>query len=226
MYKIKTTTNTSLKTQKDLSEDQINSTKRAYDKYAKKYSDVWEWDKFMIRKVQKDIISPFIKYFSLGNKILVLGCGTGRNTMLLEEKGLRCINYDYSPSMIKLAKKNVKSTFIVKDIRENNFGVGIFSGAFCESAFEHIPKMAMEILLKDIYHSLMKNSTCLFGFKKGDGGIYSNNDLGLTRYFTTYSVKEAKDLAVSCGYKIIKVLEADHGDLKRPRWINIFCKKS
>jgi len=68
------------------------------------------------------------------NLILDLGCGTGRNGIIMKEKyqNMRLINYDFSVNMLQEAKKNEhkilgnKSEFVCGDIEELSFSENTF----------------------------------------------------------------------------------------------------
>lgn len=65
-----------------------------------------------------DNIHRYLKNNNIGTKILELGCGTGRFTLLMEEKGYKMTGIDNSIEMIKSArKKKSKSDFILQDMR-------------------------------------------------------------------------------------------------------------
>ena len=119
-------------------------------------------DKEYKRKVFNRHAKTYDEYSSLQNKIsdnlfkkldlievrpsviLDLGCGTGRNGVILKEKyqNIRLINYDFSINMLQEAKKNqhkvlgTKSEFICGDIEELSFSENTFDVIWSTSSLQ------------------------------------------------------------------------------------------
>ncbi len=63
---------------------QLQNLKNVYNKYAKEYA----LQKKLIIEDLKQFIDLFISYLESGNKILDIGCGSGRDGAYYTEKGL------------------------------------------------------------------------------------------------------------------------------------------
>ncbi len=107
--------------------------------------EVWEtiadsWTNLRV-KPEKEVIK-FSKRINSG-PILDIGCGNGRNNIPFLEKKLKCIELDFSKSMIREAKKFLKrrgfnANFIVANATNLPFKSKIFSTIIFVRALPHV----------------------------------------------------------------------------------------
>ena len=112
----------------------------------------------------------FNKYLNFTDHILDIGCGTGRTTFALYEKGYSNITgVDLSPKMIEKAKflsdkkqRNIK--FIEGDATDLAFSDESFSSIlFSFNGFMQIPSTPLRLkTLKEIYRILKKDGYFIF----------------------------------------------------------------
>jgi SAM-dependent methyltransferase len=85
------------------------------------------------------------KYFRAGSSILDVGCGAGRTTIPLAQKGYQVVGVDLIPKMIAAARQQasahqVKVDFIVMDVVTMQFPKQSFQNVFfAYNGFEQIP---------------------------------------------------------------------------------------
>ena len=75
----------------------------------------------------------FDAYFKTPGKMLDLGCGTGRTSVVLASRGLQVDAVDYSEAMIRKAKEKYPDTsvrFMIMDASELRFDDATFDYAF------------------------------------------------------------------------------------------------
>jgi len=99
----------------ELKNIEVFSSKQAVEDYAQKID---------LFPQEKEI---FLKYFRKGSKVLDLGCGTGRTTVYLREKGFYVVGVDISKPMVEKARsKYPYIDFLVGDACELSFKDEVF----------------------------------------------------------------------------------------------------
>jgi len=107
-------------------------TQNRYEKIAQR--GLWESEEILVNK-----------YFMRKSKILDIGCGSGRTTFPLFEKGFNVIGIDITPEMIDIAKKialskNLQIDFRIGDATKLEFPDNYFDGAiFANNGWVQIP---------------------------------------------------------------------------------------
>jgi ubiquinone/menaquinone biosynthesis C-methylase UbiE len=118
------------------------------------------FDKPGYRKNEEEVIS---KYFS--GSILDLGCGTGRSTKLIHDKGFRVLGADYSVAMIERAKKIFPQlSFVVADATALSFEPETFDTVFFSTNGIDYPYPKGERIkaLREIHRVLKQGGTFVF----------------------------------------------------------------
>lgn len=112
-------------------------------------------------KYEEEIID---KYFNSGN-VLDLGCGAGRTTKPLVDKGFNTIGIDYSSNMILAAKKLFPGIdFRIGDVRKLEFVDNSFANIFFSFNGLMLLKNYSERrrAMKEIYRILKRNGIFFF----------------------------------------------------------------
>ena len=119
---------------------------------------------------QKKLWKPekylFKKYFKLYDNILDLGCGTGRTTKYLHDKGFKVIGVDNAKNMIKKAKEIYpKVNFRIGDatnlnyFNDETYDIVFFSACGLDYIY---PKEKRLIAIKEIERTLKPNGLFIF----------------------------------------------------------------
>lgn len=104
-----------------------------------------------------------------GAVILDLGCGGGRNSQFLAEKGFAVHGLDISEAGVNLsAKRLVKAglsgTFTVGEMTSIPYEDGFFDGIVCVAALDHITLQGAEKALSEMRRVLRPNRKMLITF--------------------------------------------------------------
>jgi len=95
----------------------MNSVKKSYKYWSEIYDSNENKTRDLDLTISKEILSKIVF-----KSVLEIGCGTGKNTLWLNKKAQKIIAVDFSPEMLQIAKRKVKSNsveFIEADITQS-----------------------------------------------------------------------------------------------------------
>ena len=135
-----------------------------------------------------EVIEPFMELLPENAEVLDLGCGSGRDTIVLEERGFYVTPMDGSEEMCKLAEINTDQEVLQMTYDEMEFD-DVFDGIWACAALVHLTDDEMREIMKKLIQALKADGILYFSVHKGDrDGIYNG------RYFRDYTRKELSDL--------------------------------
>ncbi len=139
-------------------------TVKTYERIARKYHS--------IHKNPQEIawlLDRFLKMVK-GKKVLDIGCGNGRDTKYMSEKGFDVTGIDLSSNMLKIAEKFApKAKFYRMDMRKIGFKDKSFDGLWALSSFMHIPKSQAYQTLEEFRRVLKDDGIMLVSVPEGKG---------------------------------------------------------
>ncbi len=86
---------------------ELDAARRAFDKSALTYDDEFDATP-AARRLRKVVGEILLQYFSPGNSILELNCGTGTDAVFLARHGINVHATDLSPQMIEMTREKVR----------------------------------------------------------------------------------------------------------------------
>lgn len=166
-----------------------------------------------------------------GNKILEIGCGTGRDAEGLINLGLDYTGVDASEGMLNLAKARVKNgNFQNGDFYKLDFDDEYFDGFWAAASFLHVPKSEMDIPLQEAKRILKPNGIGFISLKlktTTDEGLIKEDKLGgIERYFSFYEQDEFKNILERNGFEVIEIMIEEESDKLNTKWLCYFVKKT
>lgn len=185
---------------------------------------------------QTEQIDDFVGLVVKNGKVLDVGCGGGRDSALLQEKGLNPIGIDLSIGLIEEAKKrHPKIDFRHANMLDIPFPNDSFDGVWAHASLLHLETQEdVRIALSEfsritkaggILHALVKAQT---GDRKTAivADALSNHD----RFFQYFTQEEVSNLLIDAGFGVIKTeqyKETDKDPKGRPEveWILALAKK-
>lgn len=198
--------------------DVLKKTIETYEQTADLYNSLYP-------DVNKDNIDFFIDKLN-GDKILDIGCGSGRDAEYFLNKGLDVIGIDLSNRFIEISQAKVpKAKFIKMDMRNINFPVNSFDGIWSMASILHIPKLEVKDTIIKFREVLKTNGIIYISVKLGEGERFVKKDRykGLEKFFAFYTKSEMSDLLENCGFEIIKL--SLYKVPKQDTWIDVFAVK-
>ena len=101
-------------------------------------------------------LNKFLEQLPKSANILDIGCGDGRDTKYMTEKGFRVTGIDLSDRMLAIARNRTpKSMFRRMDLRALSFKDESFDGVLCSYSLIHVQKREIPGTLRGI-HRVMK----------------------------------------------------------------------
>lgn len=194
-------------------------TLETYDKYAAIYDQevVEFWGKF-----PRDFLARFAENTN-GGRILNVGSGSGRDAILLRERGLDVVCVDGSKSMVAMTTTLGFESHLT-DFSEIDFPLGSFDGAWAYTSLIHIPKEQARMIIKKLHSILKSDGIFMIGVMKGEtaGMVERESMPGVKRYFKNYSGDELREMIEPLGFTLLH--EQDYQP-RRSVYINHLYKK-
>jgi len=191
--------------------DVIKITRQTYDQAARDYatmvdeliSDSW------IGEFEKRCLDKFLLMTGApGSRVLEIGCGNGKDTRYMGQKGALVAGIDISAGMLAEARKQLpESAFCQMDMRYPGFSSGVFNGVWANGCIYHVPKLDFLQVLKEIRRVLVPSGVFSFNFKVGTGENLEatpRSFKGGPRFYAYYTIKEMKNLLKQADFQVIE----------------------
>lgn len=187
-----------------------------YNKYANMYFET------TVNLSMKEALDRFLELVPEGGAVLDLGCGSGRDSLEMLERGYDVTALDGSEEMCALAEIHTGLEVLNMKFEELDFDE-VFEGIWACASLVHVSSKKMPEILRKIRKALEMNGILYFSVKKGDFEGYRNE-----RYFTDYEKSDIKELFAKVeGFEIIDIWKSEdvRSDRKDKLWLNVLAKK-
>ena len=187
-----------------------------YNKYASMYFET------TVNLKMTEALDRFLELVPEGGAILDLGCGSGRDSLEMLERGYDVTPLDGSEEMCALAEIHTGLEVLNMRFEDLDFNE-VFDGIWACASLVHVESSKMPAILRKIRRALEMNGILYFSVKKGDFEGYRNE-----RYFTDYQRSDIKELFAKVdGFEIIDIWKSEdiRSDRKDKLWLNVLAKK-
>ena len=186
-----------------------------YDRYAVPYYE--ETVDFSM----EEQLERFIELLPESADVLDLGCGSGRDTVFLEEEGCVVTAMDGSEKMCELASIHTGKEVLHLKVEDMEFD-DVFHGIWACAVLGHFTPDEVKGVMDKILKALKDDGILYFSVKKGErNGKYNG------RYFYDYDRDALNNLLDA--FPNIKVLDIwktnDVRADKSDRWFNVLLRK-
>jgi SAM-dependent methyltransferase len=200
--------------------DHVTQTIATYDRIAPDYKltatpEMRAWEEASMRR--------FAGYLP-GKRVLVAGCGDGRDSRFLRSLGLTVSSFDLSSEMLKIAAdQDASGDYSCLDLREINRCPGPYDGIHASGCLYHLTKAEFAKCGKDCYDLLPPGGIFYFNMKEGTGerfedkpgpsypgGIEARERLKGKRFYAYYKREEL--LALLEDFEVLKEQRLLPGD--------------
>lgn len=161
-----------------------------------------------------------------GDRILDLGCGSGRDLRYFAQCGFHVIGIDYSPRLVELARAYSEQPVVLGDFSSLLFEDNIFDAVWSIGSLLHVPRSSMSSVLSEVHRVLKNDALLLTSVKKGSGEEIDP----LKRYNVFYSPDEWASVHAENGYEVVDLEETVEkrktgpGDAQSISWIVCFAR--
>ena len=186
-----------------------------YDRYAVPYYE--ETVDFSM----EEQLERFIELLPESADVLDLGCGSGRDTVFLEEEGCVVTAMDGSEKMCELASIHAGKEVLHLKVEDMEFD-DVFHGIWACAILGHFPPDEVKGIMRKILKALKDDGILYFSVRKGErNGKYNG------RYFYDYDREALNHLLDE--FPNITVLDIwktnDVRADKNDRWFNVLLRK-
>lgn len=189
------------------------------DYYEKHSNDYYE------ATVDLDMSEQLERFFELlpeNAEVLDLGCGSGRDTVWLEEAGCYVTPMDGSTQMCELAgiytdKEVLNLTFEEMDFEE------VFDGIWACASLTHVPKSEIDRIMVKVEKALCPSGVLYMSFPEGEG-----MEEAYGRAFNKYTPETLHSMMRR--HDSLEIIDIWLSDDVRPgndrQWVNVLARKT
>jgi len=114
-------------------------------------------------------LEPLTKYLQPGDRILDVGCGSGRDLLWFKNRGFVATGFERSAGLARLARQNTGCEVVEGDFESFDFSSFQVDTVTLIGALVHVPHEKMVEILASIAHSLREDGYILITLKAGNG---------------------------------------------------------
>lgn len=189
--------------------------------YYNQNSDVYINGTFNVN--MNHLYNEFEKYLSIGDSILDVGCGSGRDSKYFLQKKYKVISIDASREMCERAKLITNNEVIQMKAENINFE-DEFQAIWACASLLHVSKNKMLKTMVKIMAALKDNGIFYGSWKYGTAERHFKG-----RYFMDYTEKTLQELLSEIdNISVLKLwITSDvRSERDKEKWINVILKKS
>ncbi len=187
-----------------------------YNKYANLYFES------TVELDMGDMLDKFIAFLPEGGEVLDLGCGSGRDSLYLIDRGFGVTAVDGSRELCELASIHIGQDVLQMQFSELDFDE-VFDGIWACASLLHTTPDEFEEIFGKVIKCLKPGGVLYMSFKHGEFSGFRNG-----RYFNDFKSKEMKDIISR--FPELNLLEIwkstdvrnENGD---EVWLNVLVKK-
>jgi SAM-dependent methyltransferase len=154
--------------------DHVAETIATYDRIAPSYvvtatPEMRAWEERSMRTLHS---------FLPGRRVLVPGCGDGRDSRFLSSLGLDIVSFDLSHRMLEIARDaDPTGAYVLLDIRQMSALVGSFDGVYASGCLYHLNKAEFARCIRECHRLLSPGGILYLNMKEGQGERFESRPL-------------------------------------------------
>jgi len=124
-------------------------------------------------------LGAFVRQLSPGDHVLDVGCGSGRDLLWLQQKGMAVTGFERSPGLARLARAHAGCRVIEGDFTSHDFAPLAMDAILMTGALVHVPHDCLQGVLGNILRALDPESQrriVYLSLKEGEGAATDNRN--------------------------------------------------
>ncbi len=185
-----------------------------YERYAASYFEN------TVDAGMEEILDRFLELLPENADVLDLGCGSGRDSIYLEEAGCCVTLMDGSEQMCRLAEIHTDQEVLHMTFEEMEFDE-VFDGIWACASLLHVPEEDMDRIMGKVSDALLPGGILYMSFRYGESEEIRNH-----RLFHDYTEKTAKRMVKRQeNLEILDMWQSEDVRGNGQRWLNLLVKK-
>jgi ubiquinone/menaquinone biosynthesis C-methylase UbiE len=201
-----------------------------YDQNAEQYAQA------SLSGASPEEIKEFVSNLPKGAKVLDAGCGSGRDTHLLNREGMDTTGLDLSSGLIKVARRLFPDAkFVEGNMLNLEFEDNSFDGIWAHASLLHLETPEDVAAALKEFNRVLKTDGVMHVLVKAQIGdvktaVVSDSLSNHDRFFQYFTTDEMTELLHNTGFQVSKIekyKETDRNPKGRPEveWILALAKK-
>lgn len=148
----------------------VGRTRGAYDGIAGEFAE-WVRDELAGRPVERGLLDAFAEIVrdGVGGEVADIGCGAGRVTAYLRDRGVAAFGIDLSPGLVDAARRDHPGLrFEVGSMLDLDLPDGGLGGLVAWYSVIHIPDDHLPRVFAEFHRVLAPGAAALLAFQSGD----------------------------------------------------------
>lgn len=170
-----------------------------------------------------DSLQSFIECLPSNANILDIGCGSGRDALVLKQQGFSVVATDAVSEMADAASKTLSQEILVRSCFNLEFE-SEFDGVWASASLLHCPKSEIQSAFYNLAKVLKPNGFAYVSLKQGEGEGFDQ----LGRYFSYYSEQEISELLTELGLFTMRKQWLNESMIRGEKqvWLNLLLQKA
>ena len=162
----------------------------------------------------------FMHYLAAPAKILEVGCGPGRDALMLREAGYQVVGLDPTWAMLQFAKQ-AEVALVAGDARSLPIASSSVQGVWAQASLLHLPHLDFSLALSEIARVLQPHGVCYLSLKIGEGEQMQADG----RFFAYHQPKLVAKALAGVGLHVLEQWNVDDSRPNCPPWVKTIARK-
>jgi SAM-dependent methyltransferase len=166
-------------------------------------------------------LEPLSKHLKPGDKILDVGCGSGRDLLWFKAHGFSVMGFERSEGLAALARKYGDCEIIEGDFETYDFSKRKFDAILLSGSLVHIPHARLEAVFGSVVGGLGAAGKVLISLKEGSGSSIDGNG----RVFYFWQDEDLRDIFSKHDFNVLEFQRGVSKVNEKDTWLSYVLNK-